>query len=42
MADEPEIAAILPVLSAAEPLDAAAVPETALIREFIGNSVYHK
>jgi len=42
MADKPEIAAILPVLAAAEPLDAAAVPETALIREFIGDSVYHQ
>lgn len=41
MADKPEIATILPILSAAVPLDAAAVPETALIREFIGNSVYH-
>lgn len=41
MADRPEIAAILPVLSAAAELDAAAVPPTALIREFIGDSVYH-
>ena len=41
MADKPDIATILPVLSAAEPLDAALVPETALIREFIGDSVYH-
>ena len=41
MADKPEIATILPVLSAAEPLDAALAPETALIREFIGGSVYH-
>ena len=41
LADHPEVAAILPVLTAAEPLDAAAVPQTALIREFIGNSVYH-
>ncbi len=42
LADRPEIAEVLPVLSAADPLDAAAVPETALIREFIGDSVYHK
>ena len=42
LADRPEIAELLPVLSAAAPLDAAAVPETALIREFIGDSVYHK
>ncbi len=42
LGDRPEIAAVLPVLSAADPLDAAAVPETALIREFIGDSVYHK
>ncbi len=41
MADKPEIASILPVLSAAVGLDAAAVPKTALIREFIGDSVYH-
>lgn len=41
LADHPEVAAILPVLTAAEPLDAAAVPQTALIREFIGDSVYH-
>lgn len=42
LADRPEIAELLPVLSAADPLDAAAVPDTALIREFIGDSVYHK
>ena len=42
LADRPEIAAILPVLTAADPLDAASVPDTALIREFIGDSVYHK
>lgn len=41
MADKPEIAAILPILSAAAPLDATAVPATALIREFIGGSPYH-
>lgn len=41
MADRPEIAALLPVLAAADELDAAAVPPTALIREFIGDSVYH-
>ncbi|MBR5523653.1 MAG: adenylyl-sulfate kinase [Clostridia bacterium] len=41
LAHHPEIATILPVLTAADPLDAAAVPETALIREFIGDSVYH-
>ena len=37
-----EVAKILPVLSAANGLDAAAVPPTALIREFIGDSVYHR
>ena len=42
LSDHPEIAEILPVLSAAIPLEAAAVPETALIREFIGDSVFHK
>ena len=42
MADKPEIATILPILSAAEPLDAAMVPKTALIREFIGDSAYYE
>ncbi|MBE6806740.1 MAG: adenylyl-sulfate kinase [Ruminococcaceae bacterium] len=42
LADKPEIAEILPILSAAEGLDASAVPETALIREFIGDSFFHK
>ena len=42
LADRPEIAEILPVLTAALPLEAAAVPHTALIREFIGDSVFHK
>ena len=37
-----EVAKILPVLSAAEGLGAEAVPPTALIREFIGDSVYHQ
>ena len=32
----------LPVLSAADGLDADAVPPTALIREFIGDSVYYQ
>ena len=41
LADKPEVATILPVLTAAEPLSADYVPQTALIREFIGNSVYH-
>lgn len=41
LSDRPEIAEMLPVLTAALPLEAAAVPETALIREFIGDSVYH-
>ena len=30
------------VLTAALPLEATAVPKTALIREFIGDSVFHK
>ena len=42
LSDRPEIAEVLPVLSAALPLEATAVPETALIREFIGDSVFHK
>ena len=42
LADRPEIATILPILEAVEPLDAAAVPETALIREFLGGSVYYE
>ena len=42
LAHYPEVATILPVLTAAAPLDADAVPPTALIREFIGNSVYHQ
>ena len=42
LADRPEIATILPVLTAADPLDADVVPDTALIREFIGGSVFHK
>ncbi len=42
LADKPEIAEILPILSAAEGLEASAVPETALIREFIGDSFFHK
>jgi len=37
-----EVAKILPVLSAADGLDADAVPPTALIREFIGDSVYYQ
>jgi len=36
-----EVAKILPVLSAAEGLPADAVPPTALIREFIGDSAYY-
>ncbi len=42
LSDRPEIAEVLPVLTAALPLEAAAIPETALIREFIGDSVFHK
>lgn len=42
LADRPEIAQVLPVLTAALPLEAAAVPKTALIREFIGESVFHE
>lgn len=42
LADRPEIAAVLPILTAADPLTADAVPDTALIREFIGDSVFHK
>lgn len=41
LADRPEIAGMLPVLNAALPLESDLVPETALIREFIGDSVYH-
>ena len=41
MADREEVAAVLPIVTAADPLDAAAVPPTALIREFIGDSTYH-
>lgn len=41
MAHREEIAAVLPIVAAADGLDAAAVPATALIREFIGDSVYH-
>ena len=40
MEDKPEIATILPVLSAALPLDVELVPPTALIREFVGGSIY--
>ena len=42
LADHPDIADMLPVLRAMEPLPEEAVPPTALIREFVGNSVYHK
>ena len=35
-ADDPEVAELLPLLSAAVPLSPAAVPEDSLIREFIG------
>lgn len=42
LAHRPEIAEILPVLTAALPLEPTAVPDTALIREFIGDSVFHK
>ena len=41
LADHPEIQEILPILRAAAPLAAEAVPGTALVREFIGGSVYH-
>ena len=37
-----EVAKILPVLSAADGLDAELVPATALIREFIGDSIYYQ
>ncbi len=36
LADQPEIRELLPVLDELHPLDAAAVPAAALIREFIG------
>lgn len=36
LADQPEIRELLPVLDELHPLDVAAVPATALIREFIG------
>ncbi len=36
LADQPEIRELLPVLDELHPLDAAAVPANALIREFIG------
>ena len=42
LSHHPEIAEILPVLTAALPLDSTAVPDTALIREFIGDSVFHQ
>lgn len=41
LADHPEIQEVLPVLEATAPLDADLVPETALVREFVGGSVYH-
>ncbi len=41
LADDPEIAALLPVLAEAAPLDKELVPPTSLIREFVGDSVYH-
>lgn len=41
LAAQPEIAALLPVLAEISPLDEAAVPTDALIREFIGGSSYH-
>ena len=41
LADHEEVAALLPVLAEAAPLDKELVPATALIREFIGDSVYH-
>lgn len=42
LVDNPEVAALLPVLAEAQPLDKDWVPDTSLIREFIGDSVYHK
>ena len=42
LADHAEVAGLLPVLAEAQPLDREWVPPTALIREFIGDSVYHK
>ena len=42
LADHPDVRNILPVLRALTPLSADIVPETALIREFVGDSVYHK
>lgn len=40
--EHPEMAEILTVLTAALPLESAAVPKTALIREFVGDSIYHE
>ncbi|MBQ9859464.1 MAG: adenylyl-sulfate kinase [Clostridia bacterium] len=42
LARHAEVAGLLPVLAEAQPLDKELVPETSLIREFIGDSVYHK
>ena len=42
LTDYAEVAKILPILSCAEGLDASAVPPTALIREFIGDSIYYQ
>lgn len=41
LADHPDVTDILPVLRALTPVAEEAVPPTALIREFIGDSVYH-
>lgn len=41
LAEHPEIREVLPVIEAAAPLEADLVPDTALVREFIGGSVYH-
>ncbi len=42
LAHHPDVVDILPVLEALEPVSEAIVPPTALIREFIGDSDYHK
>ena len=41
LAEHPEIREVLPIIEAAAPLEADLVPDTALVREFIGGSVYH-
>lgn len=42
LADHPDVAGLLPALEEADPLDKEAVPPTALVREFLGDSVYYE